>query len=160
MRGSIAYHALRRWRTTIKDSQLAALKAIKRDPSPYFIESVAKEMVTAACALFGRETFRAIVPVPCGNSGPNCLTARLSKSIAALLSIRHIEAFEPLPYSGGSHPKSNVRRKPMRLVEPVECPVLLIDDVATSGAHLGEAVTLLRNAGTPSVLPMVWLAAG
>jgi len=35
--------------------------------------------------------------------------------------------------------------------------VLLIDDVATSGAHIEEAAMLLR-AAAPAVLPLVWIA--
>ena len=36
-------------------------------------------------------------------------------------------------------------------------PILLIDDVATSGAHIEEAAVLLR-AAAPAVLPLVWIA--
>ncbi len=41
-RGPVPYHALYRWRSAIKDSQLAALKAIKRQPSEFFLGSVAE----------------------------------------------------------------------------------------------------------------------
>jgi predicted amidophosphoribosyltransferase len=36
---------------------------------------------------------------------------------------------------------------------------LLIDDVATSGAHIEEAALLLKANHTPAILPLVWIAA-
>lgn len=156
-RGPVAYHALARWRSAVKDTQLAALKALKRDPGEAFLGAVADEMVTAAGALFGRETFQAVTHVPCGNSGPGCLAARLAKLVAERLSVDLIDAFEALPPSGGSHPRGNVRRSSMVLREAPTVPVLLIDDVATSGAHIEEAAMLLR-ATAPAVLPLVWIA--
>lgn len=156
-RGPVAYHALARWRSAVKDTQLAALKALKRDPGDMFLAAVADEMVKAAGTLFGRETFQAVAHVPCGNSGPNCLAARLSALIAVRLGVKLIDAFEVLPPSGGSHPRGNVRRASMVLKNAPSVPVLLIDDVATSGAHVEEAATLLR-ATAPAVLPLVWIA--
>jgi hypothetical protein len=157
-RGPMPFHALRRWRATVKDSQLAALKALKRNPSGAFVTSVGDELATAASALYGKNVMQAVAAVPCGNSGPHCLASRLAAAVAERLSLPLLEPFEPLPTSGGSHPKGNTRRPAMRLVRPVDCPVLLIDDVATSGAHLAEAATLLKEAGAPAVLPLVWLA--
>lgn len=156
-RGPVAYHALVRWRSAVKDTQIAALKALKKDPGELFLASVADEMVTAAGTLFGRETFQAVTHVPCGNSGPDCLAAKLAKLIAARLGVAFIDAFEALPPSGGSHPRGNVRRAGMVLREAPTVPVLLIDDVATSGAHVEEAAMLLR-ATAPAVLPLVWIA--
>lgn len=158
-RGVVPYHALRRWRASVKDAQLAALKALKNDPSDVFVHAVAEEIAATARALYGQETFQAVVAVPCGNSGPGCLAARLAPAVAGLLDLPHIDAFDPLPPSGGSHPQANVRRAKMHQKSPVDCPVLLIDDVATSGAHLAEAALALKAAGAPAVLPMAWLAA-
>lgn len=159
-RGDVPYHALRRWRASVKDVQLAALKALKADPPAAFVDAVAEELAAAARSLFGKETVQAVVAVPCGNSGPECLARRLAAAVAARLDLVHIEAFEPLAPSGGSHPQGNVRREKMRLATPVTKPVLLIDDVATSGAHLAEAALLLKSAGAAAVLPMAWVAAG
>lgn len=156
-RGPVAYHALARWRSAVKDTQIAALKALKRDPGDLFLDSVADEMVKATGALFGRETFQAVTHVPCGNSGPDCLAARLAKLVAEQLGVDFIEAFDALPPSGGSHPRGNTRRASMVLREAPTVPVLLIDDVATSGAHIEEAAMLLR-ATAPAVLPLVWIA--
>ena len=156
-RGPVPYHALYRWRSAVKDVQIAALKALKRDPGDAFLDAVAEDMAAAAGALFGSGTFKAVVPVPCGNSGDNCLSMRLARLIAVRLGVDFIDAFEPLPQTGGSHPKSNLRRPAMRLKVKPKVPVLLIDDVATSGAHIEEAAQLLRRTA-PAVLPLVWIA--
>lgn len=156
-RGPVPYHALYRWRSAVKDVQIEALKALKRDPGDAFLDTVAEDMAAAAGALFGSGTFKAVVPVPCGNSGNNCLSTQLARLIAVRLGVDFIDAFEPLPQTGGSHPKSNLRRPAMRLKVKPNVPVLLIDDVATSGAHIEEAAQLLRRTA-PAVLPLVWIA--
>lgn len=157
-RGPVPYHALRRWRSAVKDTQVAALKALKGDLSLYAVDRIADELAAAARALFGEQTISAVVPVPCGNSGPACLSARLAEAVAERLALPVHHAFAPLPPAGGSHPKGNVRRARMDLIAPITTPVLLIDDVATSGAHLAEAALALKAAGTPAVLPLVWIA--
>ena len=45
----------------------------------------------------------------------------------------------------------------MTLVEKVPGPVILVDDVATSGAHVEEAVKLLRPV-CGAVLAVVWIS--
>lgn len=158
-RGSVPYHALRRWRAPVKDAQVAALKALKRDPSDHFVSIVADELAAAALSLFGNGTLQAVTAVPCGNSGAGCLSIRLAAAVAERLALPHIQAFDDIPRSGGSHPQGNLRRKKMTLQHTIDVPVLLIDDVATSGAHIEEAALLLKANHTPAILPLVWIAA-
>jgi PAS domain-containing protein len=156
-RGRISFHSTAKWRANVKDTQIAALRAIKTDPPQAFLAAVADEMASAASALFGSQTFKAVVPVPCGSSGPNCLSYRLAKLVAARLGVEFFDAFEPLPQLGSSHPKQNKRRPKMRLLKAPKVPVLLIDDVATSGEHIEEAATLLLQSA-PAVLPLAWIS--
>ena len=44
----------------------------------------------------------------------------------------------------------------MRLLEPVNGPVMVVDDVATSGAHIEDAVWLLR-ASAKAVFAVTWI---
>jgi orotate phosphoribosyltransferase len=44
----------------------------------------------------------------------------------------------------------------MRIIGEVQGPVLLVDDVATSGQHIEEAAHLLREAGA-NVLAVAWI---
>ncbi|MFM9976902.1 MAG: hypothetical protein ACKVOP_02490 [Sphingomonadaceae bacterium] len=156
-RGDVPYHALARWRASVRDTQLEAVKALKRDPSGFLLDALSDRMTAAATALFGRDTFRAVVPVPCGNSGEHCLSKRLGARIAERLDVPCIDAFAPIPVRGTSHPRRNRDRPAMTVTNAPDVPVLLIDDVATSGAHIEEAARLLRRTA-PAVLPLVWIA--
>lgn len=157
-RDSVVYHATAGWRAAIKPWQIEALKAIKENPPPTLVCEVASNLAEVAAELWG-EAFKAVVPVPCGHSGPNCLATRLAREVARISKVPMLEAFETLPMNGSSHPRKNIGRPRMQVQQAPREPVLLIDDVATSGAHLIEASHLLRETA-PAVFPLVWIAAG
>jgi predicted amidophosphoribosyltransferase len=73
------------------------------------------------------------------------------------LKIPVIHAFAHQSLKGTSHPRKNITRPTMKQVQPVPGAALLIDDVATSGAHLEEASKLLKAAGTDS-FAMAWIS--
>jgi hypothetical protein len=156
-RGTAPYHVVNRWRKGVKDSQIAALRALKRNPPTNFVRMIAEEMAASAELLFGRNTFEAVSNVPCGHSGGDCLASRIAREVARIIGVPYRQAFECLDVSGSSHPAGNAKRPQMRLIETVDCPVLLVDDVATSGSHIAEAAKALRKS-SPAVLPLVWIA--
>jgi hypoxanthine-guanine phosphoribosyltransferase len=152
------YIGLRKWRTAIKPHQIAALRALKTEPSEAFVTAVAAEMAGAIRSVYGTVESCVVVPVPCGSSGPDCFTCRLATAVAAQLGIAKVEAFAPIATPrGSSHPRRNIRRPAMKLLQPVNQSVILIDDVVTSGSHIDEAATLLR-ASAPQVWPVAWIA--
>jgi hypothetical protein len=157
-RNDTTYIGVRKWRTAIKPHQIAALRALKTEPSDAFVSTVAAEMASAIRSVYGTVESCVVVPVPCGSSGPDCLACRLAAAVAAHLGIAMVEAFAPIATSrGNSHPRRNIRRPAMKLQRPVNQPVILIDDVATSGSHIDEGATLLR-ASAPQVWPVAWIA--
>jgi len=156
-RGDVPYHAINKWRASLKAWQIMALRALKRDPPPSLVDKIANDLASAARSFWGTNTFQAVIPVPCGNSGPNCLAERLSIAVAARLNVPVVTAFEPMDVKGVSHPRRNARRPAMVLREAPTIPVVLIDDVASSGAHIEEAATLLRQSA-PAVFALVWIA--
>ena len=156
-RSDVAYHAVRRWRSTIKQWQLHGVKALKRERSPQLVDLAADEMAAAAVRLYGSGTVEQVASVPCGNSGADCLAQRLAEAVAQRLRIPARRLFADLSVTGASHPRRNATRPRMALREPVTAATLLVDDVATSGAHIAEAATLLRTEA-PAVFPLVWLA--
>jgi len=156
-RRDTSYVAIRRWRSAIKPHQIAALRALKSDVPDAFVAGIAAELASAVRTVYGSPKHCVVVPVPCGSSGPNCLSCRLAHALAATLSLETSEAFAPLVSKGkSSHPKKNASRARMRLTEEFDRPVILVDDVATSGSHINEAAKLLR-ASAPSVWPVVWI---
>jgi len=156
-RGDISYSGIRQWRTALKPYQIAALKALKQNLPDPFVERVASELAQASLQIAGSRAFDRVVGVACGHSGPGCLSERLSMEVARQLGIMHEAMFEPLPVKGVSHPKANVGRARMVCLSQPKGRYLVIDDVATSGAHISEATRLLRTEASPAV-PLVWIA--
>lgn len=155
--GSRHFVGIRSWRKAIKQHQIAALRALKSDPPDAFVETVAGEMMTAIRSTYGRLDNCTVVPVPCGHSGPGCLSCRLARRVSDMLALPYCDAFIFQPVSGSSHPKANAKRPAMKRQGPqITGPVILVDDVATSGAHIKDAAAKLTEAA--AVWPVVWIA--
>lgn len=156
-RNGVSFVTARAWREPIRAHQIKALKLLKESAPQRLAVSIAKDMLGEIDALLGRGAFRSIVPVPCGHSGqPRCLSRHVALELSLLLDIPVVEALR-LPQSDeGSHPKKNTRRASMNLSRPPEGPTLIVDDVATSGAHIEEACRLLRTEGI-AVMGLAWI---
>jgi predicted amidophosphoribosyltransferase len=156
-RKDVSYVTLRSWRQPIRTHQIRALKAIKRNAPQTIASEIAAEMRDDIMSLFGAGNFRAVVPMPCGHSAAGrCLSVAIAQALARELGLPVAHALSLPAERGSSHPKTNAKRAPMSLTSKVEGPVLLIDDVATSGRHVEEATKLLRSTGA-SVLAIVWI---
>lgn len=158
VRGNLVYFGVRSWRSPLKDYQISALRALKRNPPPAFVHAVAAEVADEAVRLAGRHAFNSVTAVPCGHSGPDGFSHQLGLHVARHLQLPYAEAFAYRPVPGSSHPKTNVSRPPMQLIAAPEGNTLLVDDVATSGAHIAEAGAMLRNVCT-HVTPLAWISA-
>jgi hypoxanthine-guanine phosphoribosyltransferase len=158
-RHKTSYVGVRRWRSAIKKHQISALRALKGDVPDSFVESVATEMAEAVRNVYGTPRDCVVVPVPASHSGPDGLSHRLARELARQLDLDAVEAFAAPPVNGkSSHPRKNATRPEMKLLMDIDQPVLLVDDVASSGSHIDEAAQLLRGK-SPSVWPVVWIAA-
>jgi len=159
-RGNVSFHAIRRWRSTVKAEQISALKAIKRSPSSPFETTIAEEMGSWCRRACGGTAFANVVAVPCGHSGQDCLAKRIWAAGRHAAGTNFVDAFEPLAVQGSSHPKTNVKRPRMKLktAAPPFGPLLLVDDVASSGSHIEEATMALRKHDI-AVTSIAWIAA-
>ena len=155
-RKGVTFHTVRRWRSSIKEYQIRALRSLKRRPSDMLIENAANELSEVSNKLFGPREDIVIASVACGNSGENCLAKLIAIQLAKNLKVEYLDAFECIETTGSSHPKRNSDRCKMKLRQSTNKPVLLIDDVATSGAHIHEAVRLLSK-DAPSVVSLAWI---
>lgn len=156
-RKGISFITVRAWRQPIRAHQIRALKALKASSPESLADGVAQVMQAEIESLLGIQSFRAIVPVPCGHSPPElCLSRAIALALGRRLQMPVIEALRLAPMRGSSHPKTNTKRPPMRLNRALDGPVLIIDDVATSGQHIEEACRLLRPAAG-AALAMVWI---
>ncbi|WP_194745544.1 hypothetical protein [Thermaurantiacus tibetensis] len=157
-RRDLVYFGVRNWRSPLKSYQIAALRAIKRNPPETFLRAVATEVADEAARLVGRNAFQSVTAVPCGHSRPDGFSHQLGRHVARHLGLPFADAFAYRSISGSSHPKTNLSRPPMKLISAPVGHTLLVDDVATSGSHIAEAGTLLRRAGI-NVTPIAWISA-
>lgn len=156
-RSNQLYYGNRTWAKAIKHHQIAAVKAIKRGISSEIVEAAADDLAHQA-RMIGVNMYKYVSPMACGSSGPGCLAERIAEATAAKLGLEYAVAFDPLPVTGSSHPAKSARLPPFRLRRSFDGPVVLIDDVATTGAHIEKASIALK-AVAPAVLPLVWIAA-
>jgi hypothetical protein len=157
-RGQTSYIGLRKWRASIKQYQISALKALKQEIPAGLVAAAADELADAVRSVYGDVNRCVVVPVPCGSSGPDCLSCRLATGLARRLGLPMVQAFKSIETPpGSSHPRRNIKRSRMKLLETINQPVILVDDVATSGSHIDEAASLLRKT-SPQVWPIVWIS--
>jgi PAS domain-containing protein len=151
------YLTLRSWRNPIRGYQIKALKALKRNIPLGMAAAIAQEIAEEARNLVGFGAFKAIVPMPCGHSEPgSCLSLEIARALSAQIGLPVVTALACTPQKGVSHPKENAKRPPLMLAAKLAEPALLVDDVATSGAHMEEAIKLLKpHCG--AVLALAWI---
>jgi len=155
-RSNQLYYGNRTWAKAIKHHQIAAVRAIKGAISPEIVDAAAEDLAQQA-RMIGVNLFKYVSPMACGCSGPGCLAEKIAEATAAKLGLEYAVAFDPLPVSGSSHPAKNARLPIFRANRTFDAPVVLIDDIATSGAHIEKAAIALK-AVAPAVLPLVWIA--
>jgi len=156
-RDGVIYFSVRRRRTAIKRHQIDALKALKVDPPMGFVDAVVADILAALDPLLPPELFHCVVPVPGGHSGAVlCLSELVAIGLGFRLGLPVIAALSIEPSDGSSHPRQNISRPRMRLERPVDGPVIVIDDVATSGSHIEEAIKLIRPEAH-AVFAVAWI---
>jgi hypothetical protein len=152
-RNGVGFLTLRSWRASCRDPDLAAFKAEKRVKTPAVIAAAAEEIAAEAKLLLAPNDGWCVTCVACGHSrDARCWGKCLARAVAASLGLPFFEAFTDRLVPGSSHPKEFKRLPPLQWASPPETgAVLLIDDLATSGWHMEEALTLLRGRGLTAV---------
>lgn len=155
-RKGVTFLATATWRSTLREEQLSALKVLKKHLPQDFIESVAADLAASLRAVTGGQTFRYVTWVPCGHSGVGCLAEKSALALARIIGAEAAQAFKPLPSSGTSHPRKSAQIPPMQLMREFDAPVVLVDDVVTTGTHMQKASALLQTAA-PAVFSIAWV---
>lgn len=151
--------ALRSWKKSVRDTQIAALRSVKSQLSAAAIGVMSDEIVEAVRQLYAGMKFAAVVPVPCGSSGSDrCLSLALAEAVAKRLGVRYCAALISSAEPGSSHPRKSARLADFQVKEKITGQVLLVDDVATTGTHIELATKALR-AGGASPLAIAWIGA-
>ena len=148
IRNGVAYLTVRAWRQREKAQQIAAFKRLKRCPSSDLVGYATDDLAATLTALFGAGRDLTFTHVPCGHSGhAQCLSRRLAEEVAAACGGRYMPLWHDRPQTGSSHPRTIVARPPLRWKSWPAGRTIVIDDVATSGAHLAETILALRSNG-------------
>jgi len=155
-RHGVYFVTCRAWAAASKASDLRAMRAFKAAPAPEIVERIAEEIALMGAALSGGMA-RSVVPIACGHSRrPDCLSAQLAGAVAARLGVELVGVFAGRFCSGSSHPKENTKLPPLEIRRLPDGPALVVDDIATSGWHMHEALTALRARGVPA-LGIAWV---
>lgn len=137
---------------------MLTLKRLKLELRQGTIDEIAADIASLALDFYGKGFFGSVVPVACGHSRrTNCLSACLASALAPLIGATMTRVFADRFVTGVSHPKEFARLPPLVVTGEPSGPVLVVDDIATSGFHMHEAVTALRQRGIAAA-GMVWVS--
>lgn len=156
-RNDVAYLVTRSWRSDVKKADVGLLKDAKRSCSPDVLAAAAADLAVVAAKLGGPLQGWTVTTVPCGHSRrPDCFGKQLAQLCAQQLGLPFLQVWADRFVSGVSHPKEFSKLPPLEWQAAPPGPMLLIDDVATSGWHIEEGLNALRSRGV-SALGLVWI---
>jgi hypothetical protein len=156
-RKGVDYITLRAWRAQMKPYQISTLVSLKQTKPEIFIRRAAEEISKAAQLVHGEGVIRHVVPIPGGSSGDaHCLSVLLAQEVAANLNIPFRDVLRPQIRKGKSAPIKSANLKPYELTANVDGPILVVDDVSSSGTHMELAVNALRNVAS-AVYGIAWI---
>jgi hypothetical protein len=159
-RNAVSWCSARSWRSDAKKADLTALKLCKAgvDEAGATIAGAADDLAGLLRLLFGHFVGWLATAVACGHSRRrDCFGKRLGQAVATALGAEFVEVFEDRFVSGVSHPKEFRKLPPLEFKVKPSRPLLIIDDIATSGFHIEEALGKARGLGLPA-FGAVWIS--
>lgn len=157
-RNGVAWLAARAWRESTKRADIRQLKAVKLRVDPAFVAAASADVCSSVRAFFGQLHNWTVSTVAVGHSRrPDSFAVQVAEAAAQELGLPFAKVFADRFVQGVSHPKEFSKLPPLvRVVDPVQ-PVLLVDDIATSGWHLEEAARNLRASSIPC-FAITWIS--
>ncbi len=157
-RNGIAWVGTRSWRAEAKASDIAALKRAKERADVVVIKRAAQDVAEVIRMLFGDLSGWTVSTTAVGHSRrPDSFAVQMAEGVAQLIGRPFLKVFEDRFIKGASHPKEFKDLPPLRLRSKIKTPILIVDDVATSGWHMEEAARLLRGRGNLT-FGIVWIS--
>ncbi len=156
-RKNVTYLTIKTWKKPIKDAQISAMRALKEFGPEELAIHAADDIKTALEELLGTLDFDYVTAIPCMHSkGDSCFSVSIGQKISSSTGIPFKQCFKREYRAGSSHPVNNAKLPPFKLTEQVSGKILLVDDVATSGAHMEKAANRLRENGA-NVFCVAWI---
>jgi len=157
-RNSVAFLTLRSWPADDRARAMAAFKAEKKAKTDEVLSTAASELADELRKMVGGIDKWAVASVACGHSrDAECWGKTLARRVAKVLGIPFVQVFEDRFVSGSSHPKEFKKLPPLKVKKKPQRPVIVVDDIATSGWHLEEAMLSLRDIGV-STFAAAWVS--
>lgn len=157
-RNGIAWISMRAWSSKARQADVAAMRVAKQTLDASVIDAAADEIGHFIGKVFGQMEGWAVSTVAVGHSRrPDSFAVRLAEGVAAKVGLPFVKIFKDRFVSGTSHPKEFAKLPPLDMLTEVTQPLILIDDVATSGWHLEEALNCIRQRGVPAVA-IAWIS--
>lgn len=158
-RGACQWLTLRRFASGSRVNGLRQFKAWKSDLDAAPIGLMAAEIALAWLRMMGPTPGWLVAAVGCGHSRrDDCMSERIADGAAERLGLSRLRPFRRRWVMGSSHPKEFAKLPALEFAEVPAAPVLLVDDLTTSGWHIAEALALLRSSGQQASA-VVWLNA-
>ena len=121
------------------------MRRIKKLGPELISRITALEIVDLLSQIVGATAINQVVSIPPGHSSLPGFSTMIGIEVAQIIDKQYVQVFDQIATrSQSSHPKNNVTRGILKQIQPVSGPVLLVDDIATSGSHIEEASKLLR----------------
>jgi hypothetical protein len=156
-RNGCDYLTLRNWRAGQKPYQVATMASLKKFKPKHFFERIAGEIVQQAEQIYGRGVIGCVVPIPGGSSGEaESFSVVLARAVAEKLDVPCCGVLKAQGVRGKSSPHKSTHLRPYEVTGPVTGPVLVVDDIASSGRHLELAIKSLR-AQHKAVYAVAWI---
>ena len=144
----VAFIACRAWRADCRTIAIETMKKQKREPAPSFVDAVAAEIGGVVAGMFGAGAFDAVASVACGHSRTSeCMGKLIAVAVAECSGVPYRKLFNDRFVWGVSHPKEFRKLPELTWLAAPVGRTLLVDDIATSGWHLKEALDLIRSRG-------------
>jgi hypoxanthine-guanine phosphoribosyltransferase len=156
-RNGMDYLTLRSWRSQLKSYQISTLISLKQTKPDALVRRCADEIIECVRHVYGDGVITAVVPIPAGSSGdPDSFSVMLAREIATDLNVAFCDILVPQGSRGKSAPIKSAKLKPYVLKEAVSGPILVVDDVASSGAHMERAISALKH-NSKAVYGVAWI---
>jgi hypothetical protein len=155
-RHDVTWLSPRAWSVTAKSGDLAELKRAKACLDPVVIDVAAADVAHLAHSVLGNPPTVVTVVAPGHSRRSDNFAVRLAESVAGRLGAPFLRCFADRFVGGSSHPKEFRKLPPLELVAAPPGFTLLVDDVASSGFHIEEALRNLRQSGVAAV-GIVWI---
>jgi len=157
-RNGVSYITVRRFSAQDRPGAIRAIKRLKAEACESEAGLAAAEIALLWLRLSGNPGGWTVTNVAAGHSGGNSFGTRLAIAVAERLNLGYLQVWRDRPVKGVSHPKEFRKLPPLEMLAKPIGATLVVDDVATSGYHMEEALTALRALGI-SAAGIAWISA-